>query len=203
MLITVMNNKGGIGKSTLAINLARFLARRFGPDNVALVDGDLNATALTWGQLSDGRAELTVSRTDEIPAREVILIDAPGRPTPEQKAALIERSAFVIIPTDPNFESLGATKRMIDATPLRGYAVLLNRVDNQRDPKARLTARAFLERHGVPVLRAEVGARAAFPRAYREGLTVDLLRNNQGARRAWAEIERVGEEILEAINGRQ
>lgn len=200
MLITLMNNKGGVGKSTLAINLARFLSRRFGPEHVALVDGDLNATALTWWQLSEGRGEFAVVRTDEIPKREVLVIDAPGRPTPEQKAALIERSSFVLIPTDPSFESLGPTKRMIDATPLRRYAVLLNRLDNAKDPQARHYARAFFERHGVPVLRSEVEDRRALQRAYREGITVDLLKNNQGARRAWAQIELVGQELMGVIN---
>ena len=46
MILTVANTKGGVGKTTLAVNLA-IAAVRAGRD-VLLIDGDDQATALTF-----------------------------------------------------------------------------------------------------------------------------------------------------------
>ena len=46
MILTVANTKGGVGKTTLAVNFA-IAAARAGRD-VLLIDGDDQATALTF-----------------------------------------------------------------------------------------------------------------------------------------------------------
>lgn len=52
MILTVGNIKGGVGKTTLAVNLA--IVRAAGGRDVLLVDGDEQRTALTF---TDLRAE--------------------------------------------------------------------------------------------------------------------------------------------------
>ena len=49
MIVTVGNSKGGVGKTTLAVNLAIVVAAA-GRD-VLLVDGDEQRTALTFTEL--------------------------------------------------------------------------------------------------------------------------------------------------------
>ena len=85
MIITVVNNKGGVGKSTTAIHLAKYLGRHRGP--TTLVDGDNNGTALTWFRDSQEKDFTTVS--PEVSATtEYIVIDAQARPSQEDIKAL-------------------------------------------------------------------------------------------------------------------
>ena len=53
MILTVANTKGGVGKTTLAVNFA-IAAARAGRD-VLLIDGDEQATALTFTQFRSER----------------------------------------------------------------------------------------------------------------------------------------------------
>ena len=49
MILAVGNTKGGVGKTTLAVNLA--VARALAGHDLLLVDGDEQGTALTFTQL--------------------------------------------------------------------------------------------------------------------------------------------------------
>src|ERR1700690_3459252 len=72
-IITVINAKGGCGKSTLAMNLAAALADR-GHDTL-LIDMDPQAQLSQWLRAGDGLANtgtLVAAMTGESPFREVI-----------------------------------------------------------------------------------------------------------------------------------
>ncbi len=87
-IIAVVNLKGGVGKSTIAINLACELA---GSQSVVVVDADIQATAADWA----GRGEL--------PARvEALPLDAGSRVGPWVERVLTLQANHVVIDCPPH-----------------------------------------------------------------------------------------------------
>ena len=128
MILTVGNTKGGVGKSTLALNLA--IARSIEGRHVWLVDGDRQGTATTAmafrsqaghlpliesTALPDGttlHAEVT-RRRDEF---DDVVIDAGGRDSTALRAALV-LSDVLLVPFAP---------RSLDLWALQDVAVLID-----------------------------------------------------------------------------
>ena len=111
MILVLANTKGGVGKSTLAINIA--IMRSLGGRDVLLVDGDEQRTALDFTELREqlvGKAGYTAValhgaalRTQVrqlIPKYDDIVIDVGGRDTGSLRAALTVANA-VLIPVQP------------------------------------------------------------------------------------------------------
>jgi chromosome partitioning protein len=103
MILTVGNIKGGVGKTTLALNVA--IARANMGKDVLLVDGDEQHTALTFTELrteqlgSPGYTSVSLHgaalRTQVLqltPKYDDIIIDVGGRDTGSLRAALTVRS---------------------------------------------------------------------------------------------------------------
>lgn len=62
MIIEIGHEKGGVGKSTFAVNLAAFLALTYPKLKVVLVDTDESRNATKWGEL---RTQMGNSREDD------------------------------------------------------------------------------------------------------------------------------------------
>ena len=135
MIATVGNTKGGVGKTTLAINLA--IARALAGRDVWLIDGDRQGTAQTAisiraeaGQLPgiacatypDGptlRAQVQQQATKF----DDIIIDAGGRDSTALRAALV-LSDLLIVPFQP---------RSYDVWALNDIAALVDEARSVRD----------------------------------------------------------------------
>lgn len=87
-IIAVVNLKGGVGKSTIAVNLACELAGR---QSVVVVDADSQATATDW------------ARRGDLPARvETLPLDAESRVGPWVERVLTLQTDHVVIDCPPH-----------------------------------------------------------------------------------------------------
>jgi chromosome partitioning protein len=190
MIVTIGNSKGGVGKTTLAVNLAVGLAKH--GLNVLLVDGDEQATALAFTELraAAGKFALAPFTTVALHAAAIrtqvrklasnynhVIIDVGGRDSGSLRAALTV-SNLVLIPTAPrSFDLWGVadTAALVREArevndELRALAVL-----NGADPAGADNSEALAaleEIAGIEVSPHRIGRRKAFPNSAAAGLSV-------------------------------
>ena len=84
MIISFINQKGGVGKTTTAINLASSLVRK--NHNLVLIDADPQGSAATWHSIEDNQAFEILDHPGELiqadietleTAYDFVIIDAP------------------------------------------------------------------------------------------------------------------------------
>lgn len=188
MILTVGNTKGGVGKSTLALNLAIFRAGS-GRD-VLLIDGDEQRTALTF---TDLRSELLGSpgytavsllgaalRTQvrQLAAKyDDIVIDVGGRDTGSLRAALTVTDTL-LIPVQPRSFDIWAVDSMAElVTEAREInerlraVVLVNFADAVGKDNLE-AAEALKEVSALEMLDITIGRRKSFPNAAAAGRAV-------------------------------
>jgi len=194
-VITIAQQKGGAGKTTLAVNLA-LTAQEFG-QRVALVDIDPQGSLTRWfalRQKSSASAPIEVSTvTGWRAANEIgrlsrlydlIVVDSP--PHAQTDAKVVIRAAhLVVVPVQPSPVDIWATKPTIDlAEAERKKAVLvLNRVPS-RSPIAEEMAAAIAEL-GAWLAVAKLGNRSSFAASMASGQGVrETAPGTIGAREA-------------------
>ena len=188
MILVVGNTKGGVGKTTLALNLA--IARANSGHDVLLVDGDEQRTAVTFTELRDeqvGQTGYTAVSLQGAALRtqvrqlagkyDDIIIDVGGRDTGSLRAALIVADTL-LIPVQPRSFDIWAVDQMAELVNearelnegLRAF-VVLNAADAQgRDNQD--AAEALKEIQGLELLDVTIGRRKAFPNAAAGGRAV-------------------------------
>jgi chromosome partitioning protein len=109
MIISILNQKGGVGKTTLSVHIASTIA--LGGYSVLLIDADVQRSALDWAATRDKEPIFNVVG---IPSNGIhkevklleskydfIIIDGPPRVYDVAKA-VIAASNFVVIPVQPS-----------------------------------------------------------------------------------------------------
>ena len=185
MIIGVLNQKGGVGKTTLAINLAATIAASGA--RVLLVDADPQASAMAWSSAREadplfpvvGMAKPTLHR--DLPRlaadHEVVIIDGAPRVNELARSAILA-SDFVLIPVQPSPYDIWAaaeTVRLIreaqQMKPGLAAAFVVNRMI-ARTAIGRDAAAALAEFEDVPVLAAQLNQRVIYAESAARGLAV-------------------------------
>lgn len=188
MILSVGNIKGGVGKTTLAVNLA-ILRANAGRD-VLLVDGDEQRTALTFTDLRSeqmGQPGYTAVSLQGAALRtqvrqlaskyDDIIIDVGGRDTGSLRAALTITDTL-LVPVQPRSFDIWAVDQMAELVAeareindhLRAL-IVLNAADAQGHDNED-AAQALNEIQGLEMLNAVIGRRKAFPNAAASGRAV-------------------------------
>ncbi len=201
-IIAVVNLKGGVGKSTIAVNLACELAIH---QSVVVVDADSQATATDWARRGDlpARVETLPLDTDSgvcnwvekvltIQADHVV-IDCPPHIGPATLAA-VGIADMVLIPVTPSGADLVATDSALalvhDAQATRkdnGPLCLLvpSKVDSRTASGQELAG--ALEKFGETVA-PEIGQRAALVDAFSVGAWIGQYAPRNKAREQFRDL---------------
>jgi chromosome partitioning protein len=201
-VLVVLNGKGGVGKTTTAINLAAVFAEQY---QVLLVDADAQASASWWYQRSDKGMKFSLSQAIDPESLgglrqqgdyELVVVDMPPALASEAIRAVVPLADYVILPSPPAPMDLTAlietVKTVIKPTQV-SHRVLLTRVD-PRSLNEALEAQNTLLQLGVPACNSFIRSYKAHERAALDGQPITEWRGKH-AKEAVADYRRVAEEI--------
>ena len=208
-VISIVNQKGGVGKSTITINLAR--AIQLDGATVAVIDCDPQGTTTDWGMLNQNNTNGNFfpvhnyhikdlpERLIEFKEYDCVLIDGAPR-LEELSVAIIKVSDVIIIPLTPSPNDVWASISFIDlikerlkVRPDLKVAFLVNR--QKPNTNAIRDVRSALKDIGIQVLTTGINDRIAYAKTIGKGVTI-FEEIGKGSN----EIRNLAKEILQVIN---
>lgn len=205
MKIGLLNQKGGVGKTTLAVHIADAIART--TRSVLLIDADPQGSALDWAAARSGAPLFPVaglpkaSIHKELPSLakgyDVVIIDGPPRVYDVARSAIMA-SDLVLIPVQPSPYDVWAAKEIVDLIHeaavykpnLKAAFVINRKIVNTalgRDVSEALSD------YPLPLMETAICQRVALAESAAQGQTVfETAPDNPAA----AEIRKLTKEIM-------
>ncbi len=208
MIVGVLNQKGGVGKTTLSVNLAASLAR--GGSRVLLIDADPQGSALDWAAARQSEPLFSVVGLPRPTVHKEIaqighgydhiIIDGPPRVTDLARSAIMA-SDVVLIPVQPSPYDIWAADevvKLIDEAKVYNEKLKSAFVVNRKIANTAIgrDVGEALASYPVPSLTASVTQRVVFSESAAQGLAVYEM---DAAGLAAGEVEALVAELMEFV----
>jgi len=197
-IITLAHQKGGVGKSTLALNLALCFKDQL---RVALIDSDLQGSIY---HLKEDFPELDIlapEKIGEIPNLDydLIIVDTPPYLS-NRLNELFGYSDYVLVPTKAGFFDVMAIKStlaLIKFAQAQNHKLKAGIVLNMLKPRSGITAEVveLIQTLGTPLLNTRVFDRVSLARS---SMTSGILKSTD--QKAIEEVTFLAEEIVDLIS---
>lgn len=205
MIITMANQKGGAGKTTLTLNLAHYFCHFYG-QNILVVDSDIQQSAMDWSQVREGElpfevsgmVKKTIHRDLPKTAKKyaVTLVDCPPRTTDIVRSAMMAAD-LIIIPVTPSPYDIWASHETVELAReaqiykenLKYCFVINRKIANSVICKE---AEEELKKLNVPICESQISQRVLFAESASDGKTVFDFDPNKAS----SEMINFGEEVL-------
>lgn len=201
-VLAVTSEKGGVGKSTLAVHLAGAFTER-GLSTVLIDEDGRVGSSLRWAARAEDGLSFPVLTPDDVKLRklaaaDVAVIDTEGRPRRKDLRRLSERADLILVPSGVSALELDSTRELLDFLVAAGDVGRKTRVVLTRVlpvGHAGEDARENLRDEGLTVCNTLVRHYAAYQKAAELGA---LARDLRGARAAvaWADMLALSRELL-------
>jgi chromosome partitioning protein len=183
MIITVQNQKGGVGKTTLAVHISYILSLK---QRVLLLDSDPQGSARDWAAARNGQPPFAVIALDrptihrDLPAMasdyDHVVIDGPPRVSELARSGIIAAD-LIVIPVQPSPYDVWAAQEVLNLIQeasvfketLKSLFVINRKIVNTAIGRDVVTA---LNDLGTAVAKSQICQRVAFAESAATGQTV-------------------------------
>lgn len=213
-ILSIINQKGGTGKTTISMNLAGTLNIRHGK-KVLVIDGDTQSSATKWAGCASetnpfpctvvslanasGKAHRTIRNF--MNDYDVIIIDCPPNTEAEFNASALLISDLALVPIKPSSTDLWAIEgilKLIAAATATNEKLITKILPNMCEPNKNLSnsiVNYFKNDESIELMGLQINNRAIYGEAALSGETVYTSKNNK----AKNEIALLTDEVLSLI----
>ncbi|MBW5291208.1 MAG: Chromosome (plasmid) partitioning protein ParA [Candidatus Ruthia sp. Asou_11_S2] len=205
-IIAILNQKGGVGKTTLTINLAYSLQQD--GYKVMIVDSDPQGSARDWNNETNGaivpvvgldRASLATDIKAVSKGYDFVLIDGAPR-LAKNMAAAIKCADIILIPVKPSAFDVWASDELIDMieqrqefdSNLKAFIVISQAIQNTKITGEVVEVFANDNDSKIPILNTKIINRTAYAQSASAGKTVFHTTD----KKAQQEINNIKKELL-------